>query len=48
MKIEDRKDRRYIELPNGLRLRDMRFKYTVTEEFEFYQGNSHIVAYSHP
>ena len=48
MKIEDRKDRHYIELPNGIRLRDMRFKWTAQEEREFYKRNAHVVAYSRP
>ena len=48
MKIEDRKDRRYIELPNGLRLRDARFKWTAQEELEFYERNRHVVKYTKP
>jgi hypothetical protein len=48
MKIEDRKDRRYIELPDGFRIRDLRFKLTAAEELEFYKRSAHVVQYSRP
>jgi hypothetical protein len=48
MKIEDRKDRRYIELSDGFRVRDLRFKLTAEEELEFYKRSAHVVTYSRP